>query len=231
MNILITGTSRGIGKYLADHYSDSKDNLVFGCSRNVSSIQKENYIHYNTDLSSHDNIIQLFRSIKKDYGRLDVLVNSAAINIIPSPFVLIPEQNILDLFNINLFAPMTCCREAVKVMSRNKFGRIINLSSMAVRHEVPGESIYTSSKAALTSFTRVLAKEVNKIGITCNVVAPSAIETGLLSNINKDALNEVINRNAIHHHGEMKDVSNAIDWIISPESCAITGQVIYLGGV
>ncbi|MBL0305007.1 MAG: SDR family oxidoreductase [Chitinophagaceae bacterium] len=107
---------------------------------------------------------------------------------------------------------MLFCREAVKIMGRKKFGRIINLGSMASKHEVPGEALYTSSKAALNAYTRVLAKEVNRQGITVNVVAPSAIRTELSEKINQAALAEVLSRNAINDYGSFEDVSNAIDF-------------------
>jgi 3-oxoacyl-[acyl-carrier protein] reductase len=123
------------------------------------------------------------------------------------------------------------CREAVKLMMKNSFGRIINLSSMAVKHEVEGESVYTSSKAAINSFSRVLAKEIYQLGITCNVIAPSAIETDLMKAVNSDALQEVLNRNVIKAKGSFEDVSNLIDFLIKKESKSITGQIIYLGGV
>ena len=102
---------------------------------------------------------------------------------------------------------------------------------MAVKLEVEGESIYTASKAAIISFSRVFAKEVYPLGITCNVVSPSAIETDLMMEIDKTALSNVLSRNAVKSKGDMEDISNTVDWLIKPESDAITGQVIYLGGV
>ena len=101
---------------------------------------------------------------------------------------------------------------------------------MAVRHEVAGEAIYTASKAAVIAFTRVLAKEYFPYGVTCNVVAPSAIETDMLDQIDKSALNDVLSRNAIPGIGKMEDVTNTIDWLLRPESSAVTSQVVFLGG-
>jgi 3-oxoacyl-[acyl-carrier protein] reductase len=123
------------------------------------------------------------------------------------------------------------CREAIKIMGRNKFGRIINLGSMATRHEVAGEALYTSTKASINAFTRVLSKEVFNLGITVNVLAPSVIETDLSKAINKGALMDVLKRNAIKQYGNLIDVSNTIDYLIREESNSVTGQLIYLGGV
>lgn len=228
--MLISGTSKGIGKYLADYYL-SKGFLVIGCSRSTCIIKNDNYIHITADISNEDEILNIFRIIRKNYKRLDVLVNNAAINPAILNVAFLPYETIQKIFKVNVFAPIMFCREAIKLMSRNKFGRIINLGSMATRHEVAGEALYTATKASINAFTRVLSKEVINLGITVNVLAPSAIETDLSKAINQDALMEVLNRNAIKQYGDLIDVSNSIDYLIKEESKSVTGQVIYLGGV
>lgn len=230
MIILITGTSAGIGKYLAEYYS-MKGFQVLGCSRRDSSISYSNYKHYKIDLQSESEIVDLFRSIRREYKSLDAVINNAAINPFIGSAALLSEETIIKTYKTNVFAPMIICREAVKIMSRTKFGRIINIGTMATYHEVPGESLYTSSKAALDSYSRILAKEMAKLNITVNILAPSAIETDLSKQINEDKLFEVLNRNAINTFGSMSDVSNLADLLLKKESSAITGQVIYLGGV
>jgi 3-oxoacyl-[acyl-carrier protein] reductase len=228
--MLITGTSKGIGNYLANYYL-SKGFIVIGCSRNAYEIKNNNYAHIIADISSEDEILNIFRYIRKIYKRLDVLINNAAINPAILNVAFLPYETVQKIFRVNVFAPIIFCREAVKIMNRNKFGRIINLGSMATRHEVVGEALYTSTKASINAFTRVLSKEVYSFGITVNVVAPSAIETDLLKAINQDALMEVLNRNAIKQYGDLIDVSNSIDYLIKDESKSVTGQIIYLGGV
>jgi 3-oxoacyl-[acyl-carrier protein] reductase len=102
---------------------------------------------------------------------------------------------------------------------------------MATRHEVSGESLYTSSKAALNAFTKVISKEVYQFGITANVISPSVIKTDLSEKINQNALNEVLKRNAIPNYGLTVDIINVINFVLKEESNSITGQLIYLGGV
>jgi 3-oxoacyl-[acyl-carrier protein] reductase len=227
---LITGTSRGIGQYLALYYLTLGHDVI-GCSRSSSTIENQRYKHFHIDLANELEILEMFKSIRKDYKSISVLINNAAINPAIIMAALLPYETISYTFKVNVFATMLCTREGVKLMLKNKFGRIINLGSMASKHEVPGESLYTSSKSAINAYTRVLAKEVAKMGITVNVVAPSAIETELSNQINREALNEVLSRNAINELGNFSDVSNIIDTLIKPESSAITGQIIYLGGV
>jgi 3-oxoacyl-[acyl-carrier protein] reductase len=227
--ILITGTSKGIGYYLASYYI-KKGFKVIGCSKSPSNYSHQNYHHFNLDISDEKNILEIFTFIRREYKRLDFLINNAAINPAILSAALLPYNTIEKTFKTNILAPMVFCREAVKLMVREKFGRIINIGSMATKHEVSGESLYTTTKAALNAYTRVLAKEVATSGITVNVVAPSAIKTELSSKINQMALQDLLSRNAIHEFGDMPDISNLIDLILKPESASITGQIIYLGG-
>lgn len=228
--MLITGSSRGIGNYLANYYLD-KGFFVVGCSRNECNIKHENYNHIIADLSNEVEILNVFKIIRKEHKRLDILINNAAINPAILNVAFLPYKTIQNIYAVNVFAPIMFCREAVKLMIRNKFGRIINLGSMATRHEVSGEALYTSTKASINAFTRVLSKEVASSGITVNIVAPSVIDTELSKAINEIALKEVLNRNAIKKFGDLIDVSNTIDYLIKGESNAVTGQIIYLGGV
>jgi 3-oxoacyl-[acyl-carrier protein] reductase len=227
--IVISGASKGIGKYLVAHYL-AKGDYVIGCSRGESTITDEKYEHYRLDISDEGAVISMFGSIRKSHKRVDVLINNAGINLALSPFLLTSFKSAKTTFEVNFMGTFLLSREASKIMMRNSYGRIINFGSMAVRLEEMGESIYTASKAAIISMTRIMAKELNGYGITCNVVAPSAIKTDLTDAIDPNALRKVLQRNAINEFGEMSDVSNTIDWLVAPESSAITGQVIYLGG-
>lgn len=229
-NILITGSRKGIGRYLVEYYS-GKEYQVLGFSRQESDFKSGNYEHFCLDIGDAQKVKHSFNSIRKRYGHIDVLINCAVINLSTSHFVLIPSEIIEKTYKTNVFGQMYVCREAIKLMMKNNYGRIINFGSMMTKHEISGDSIYTSTKAAINSFTKILSKEVFKNGITCNVIAPSAIHSDLSLNMNQNVLNEILNRNAIKDFGKMEDVSNIIDWLIKDESNAITGQVIYLGGV
>ena len=227
--LLVTGSSRGIGKFIAEYYC-SRDFIVVGCSRGEASFNHQNYFHVCLDISIEKDILELFKYIRKDFKRLDILINNAAINPAILSGALLPYNTIENVFKVNVFAAMLFCREATKLMLRNKSGRIINMGSMAAKHEVAGEALYTSTKSALNAYTRVLAKEVSQMGITVNVVAPAAIKTELSAKINQAALREVLSRNAIQDFGEFADVTNIIDFLVKTDSNAITGQIIYLGG-
>lgn len=228
--VLISGSSKGIGRYLVEYYCE-KGFVVYGCSRSNSDFEHDNYKHFLVDVSIEAEVNQLFRLIKKEGKGIDILINNAAINPAIISAALLNTQMIEKAYSVNVFGVMNMSKNAVRLMLRKKEGRIINIGSMATRHEVPGEALYTSCKAAINAYSRVLAKEVSKSNITVNVVAPSVVKTELSEKIDKVALQEVLNRNAINTYGEMSDISNLIDLLIKDESKSITGQIIYLGGV
>jgi 3-oxoacyl-[acyl-carrier protein] reductase len=228
--VLITGTSRGLGNHLARHFL-ARGWSVVGCSRGGAEIGDDAYSHHVADVTSEQDVVGLFRAIREQHGRLDAAVNNAAVNPTLSLVTLTSAAAARETLEANVLGPFLVCREAVKLMMRRRFGRIVNLGSMATRHEVAGEALYTASKAALTALTRVLAKEVAAHGITCNVLAPAAVEGGgLIEAVDRAKLDEILARNAIAEPGTEEEVATAVEWLVSPESAAITGQIVYLGG-
>jgi 3-oxoacyl-[acyl-carrier protein] reductase len=228
--VLVTGSSRGIGNHLAQHFLD-RGYTVVGCSRGTySGIEHDSYQHYATDVSEEAAVVELFRAIRSTHGRLDAAINNAAVNPTLSLLSLTPASSATATLGVNVLGTFHVCREAVKLMMRRKSGRIVYIGSMATRHEVRGEALYTASKAAVNALTRVLAKEVAESGITCNVVAPAAVEVGLSAAVDPQKLREILARNALHEPGSLEDVARTVEWLLQPESSAITGQIIYLGG-
>lgn len=227
--ILITGTRKGIGRALASHYA-VLGCTVIGCSRGETDLVHPNYTHYQLDVTDEKAVKELFSAIRKTWGRLDVLINNAAINQTLAPVMLVSYQAAENTIKTNFLGSFLMSREAGKLMMKKGYGRIINFGSMAVRHEEKGEAVYTASKAALISFTRILAKELYPHGITCNMVSPAAIATDLLENIDSAALARVLERNAIPETGTVDELIHTLNWLMDQNSQQITGQNIYLGG-
>jgi 3-oxoacyl-[acyl-carrier protein] reductase len=228
--VLVTGTSRGIGRELAVHLLD-RGWQVIGCSRGgEAAVTHERYVHRPVNVASEPEVVDLFRWIRTTFGRLDAVVNNAAVNPALSLTALTPASAAAAIFETNVIGVFLVCREAVKLMMRQNEGRIVNIGSMATRHEVEGEALYTASKAAVNAMTRVLAKEVAAHGITCNVLAPSAVGTGLSSALVRDRLESVLARNAVPELGTTDEVGMVLDWLLSPEGAPVTAQIVYLGG-
>jgi 3-oxoacyl-[acyl-carrier protein] reductase len=227
--VLITGTRKGIGRYLAQHFV-RKGGVVEGCSRSAPDWELENYTHHCLDVVDESQVKAMLSSIRKRHGRLDILINNAGIASM-NHILLTPAATVDRLLATNFRGTFLLCREAAKLMRRRRYGRIVNLSTVAVPLRLEGESIYAASKSAVVTFSQILARELADSGITCNVVAPTPIETDLIQGVPKEKIDQIVSQLAIKRMGRYEDVANVIDFFVKPESDYITGQVINLGGV
>lgn len=227
--ILITGARKGIGRALAEHYL-GQGQFVIGCSRKTSDLSHDLYTHYYLDVADENAVRDMFADLATKNGRLDVLINNAGIASM-NHVLLTSTAKAKEIFETNFIGTFVLCREAARLMKKNHFGRIVNLASVATPLKLEGEAVYAASKAAVISFTQVVAKELASFGITVNAIGPTPIETDLIKSVPKEKLDQLINLQAIKRPGTFSDVTNLIDFLIRPESDFITGQVIYLGGV
>jgi 3-oxoacyl-[acyl-carrier protein] reductase len=227
--MVITGTRKGIGRFLAEHYAQ-QGFTVIGCSRASSDLQSEAYEHYCLDVADEAAVKQMFLNISKKCGRVDVLLNNAGIASM-NHFLLTPLSTVQKLVSTNFVGTFLFCREAAKLMQRTGEGRIVNFTTMATALDLEGEAIYAATKAAVESLTRVLARELGHANITVNAIGPTPIKTDLTKSVPEDKLNALIDRQAIRRYAEFSDVLNVVDFFIQPSSSFVTGQVIYLGGV
>lgn len=227
--ILITGARKGIGRSLAEHYLD-QGYAVVGCSRKLSDLRHDYYTHFCVDVSQEPDVKMMFTDIARIHGRLDVLINNAGVASM-NHVLLTSTAKAREIFETNFIGTFLMCREAARLMKKNQFGRIVNMASVATPLKLEGEAVYAASKAAVISFTQVIAKELASFGITVNAVGPTPIDTDLIKSVPKEKLDQLINLQAIKRRGTFNDVANLVDFLIRPESEFITGQVIFLGGV
>lgn len=228
--VLITGTSRGLGKFLIDHYLD-RGFTVLGCSRSLVSNERAGYHHYCLDIGDSKASAKLFVDIRKVHKRLDILINNAAVfskNLV----AMTTDSAIVEMVDTNLKAAMVFSREACRIMQRNGFGRIVNISSIAVPLKERGAAVYAASKAALEHFGEVLAREVYGEGITVNNVSLSLVKgSGMLELLSSEVREQMLARTVAGQYISMDDVVHAIDFLIDERSKNITAQTICVGGV
>jgi 3-oxoacyl-[acyl-carrier protein] reductase len=227
--VLITGARKGIGRSLAEHYLDHGYSVI-GCSRKESNLRHDRYRHYPLSVTDETAIKSMFTEIATRNGRLDVLINNAGIASM-NHVLLTSVDKAREILDTNFIGTFLMCREAARLMKKNQFGRIVNVASVATPLKLEGEAVYAASKAAVISFTQVVAKELASFGITVNAIGPTPIDTDLIKSVPEEKLDQLIRLQAIKRRGTFSDVTNLIDFLIRPESDFITGQVIFLGGV
>jgi 3-oxoacyl-[acyl-carrier protein] reductase len=227
--VIITGSSKGLGAFLAKHYLE-KGYIVAGCSRSEATIQDKNYRHFILDVSDEKAVVAMVRGVKKEFGRIDVLLNNAGVASM-NHFLTTSLASVKKVFETNVFGSFLFARECAKSMMKNKSGVIVNYSTVAVPLALEGEAIYSASKAALESLTKTTAKELGIHNIRVNSVGPTPVATDLIKAVPKEKIDELIAKQTIHRLGLPQDVANVIDFFIDAKSEFITGQTIYLGGV
>jgi len=228
-NILITGSSRGLGKELAEHFLHQGYN-VYGCSRSSGEIEHDNYHHFELDVSSATQVTEFFFKLRKKIKHLDAVINNAGIASM-NAFALTPPETFKKIFDINVQGTFLFCQKALGLLKRAKNPRIINTTTVAVPLQLEGESIYAASKSAVEMLTQIVAKEYGGFGITCNAIGPSPIETNLIKGVPKDKIAKLIEQQSIKKMATPADVINLVDFFLKPESSMISGQIIYLGGI
>lgn len=227
---LVTGTSRGIGRALATHLAQ-KGMHVIGCSREGGvDLGLPNYQHFAANVTDEKAVQAMLHAIRKQFGRLDILINNAGVAAM-NHFLLMPTETARRLLEVNVLGTFIVTREAARLMQKNRYGRIVNMSSVAVPMRIDGEAMYAASKAAVVSFSQVIARELASFNITCNVLSLPPIETDLIRGVAKEKIQQIVDRLAIKRLGRFEDVAHAVDFLVSPSSDYVTGQTLCLGGV
>jgi 3-oxoacyl-[acyl-carrier protein] reductase len=228
-HILITGASRGLGKAMAEHYLSLGD-TVYGCARSGQGIQHDNYTHFQADISSENDVNALFTALRKHTRHLDALINNAGVASM-NAFALTPMASFQKIYQTNVQGTFLFCQKALGLLKRSAHPRIINMTTVAVPLNLEGESIYASSKSAVETMTRIIAREYSHFGITCNAIGPSPIDTDLIRGVGEEKIAKLVKRQGIQKMAMPEDVINVADFYLRPESDMISGQVIYLAGV
>ena len=230
--VLVTGASRGIGLEAAKHFS-KEGYKVIGSSRGDFNLGEligdESAISVQLDLMSKESIKILFADLKSKDLLPAVLVNNAGITK-DQLFLRMKDEDWDDVIETNLNGLFRVTKAFIKPMVKNKFGRVINISSVAGLMGNSGQVNYSSSKSAMVGFSRSLAKELGSRNITSNVVAPGFIETDMTTFLNDDEKVEVSKNIPMKRFGTVQDVAKCIVFLASDEANYITGQTISVDG-
>ncbi|MDA9045310.1 3-oxoacyl-[acyl-carrier-protein] reductase [Gammaproteobacteria bacterium] len=231
-NILITGASRGIGESIAYHFADKGFNVV-GTARSEFKFKKNNFkgtlIPIRLDVTDRDSIKEAFNNLKERDLLPNILVNNAGITA-DQLFLRMQDEDWDNVIDINLTGTFNITKMFVKQMVKSRYGKIINISSVSGLMGNAGQVNYSSSKAALSGFTKSLAKEVGSRNITVNSIAPGFIDTDMTEYLDDKARLDLESQIPLRRIGNTKDISELVFFLASDEAAYITGQTISVDG-
>jgi 3-oxoacyl-[acyl-carrier protein] reductase len=233
--VLITGASRGLGlgiarKLVAGGYDviavARKDNKELNAAIAQAKRAKKGALHFVAfDLGEIDKIPGFVRDLRKKFGPLFGLVNNAALGL-DGALSLMHNSQIEQLIRVNTLSPIVLTKYVVRAMMSENAGRIVNVASIIGFTGYSGLSVYGATKASMLGFTRSLAREVGRLGITVNAVAPGFLDTDMTHGLAGEQRAQVVRRSALRKLAGVDDVANAVEYLLSDKAKSISGTVL-----
>ena len=236
--ILVTGGSRGIGRGICLAFAHADNRIFFNySSAGDAAAQTEklvaeaggNATGVQVNVSSEKEVAAFAAQALDETERIDVLVNNAGITR-DGLLVRMKESDWEDVLNINLKGTFLCTKAVTKPMMKQRYGRIINVSSVVGVSGNPGQANYVAAKAGIIGLTKGVAKELASRGITANVVAPGFIETDMTADLPDKAKEAMVSQIPLGRPGTPEDIAKTVVFLASDDAAYITGQVIHVSG-
>ena len=228
---LVTGASRGIGKSTALELKKNGFSVIGTATTDagVKKLEEDGIKGYTLDLNDLNSVENLWTQLENNSESISVLINNAGItrdNIV----LRMSDEQWSDIMNVHLNGTFQLSKRALKMILKNKWGRIINISSASASIGNRGQSNYAAAKAGVEAFTKSLAKEVGKRDITINAVAPGFISTDMTEQNEGVNTKDLVKDIPLGRFGEPDEVANLISFLCSDEASYITGQTIHING-
>lgn len=234
-NVVVTGGSRGLGLGIARKLA-GEDYRVIAVARNATAplTAARNEAEYANpgsfdfvpfDLARTEEIPSFVKALRKKFGPIYGLVNNAGMSF-DGALALMPNSRIEQLVRLNTIAPIILTKHIVRFMMADGGGRIVNIASIIAFTGYSGLSVYAATKSSLIGFTKSLAREVGRMGVNVNSVAPGFVDTEMTQGLKEEQRQQITRRSALQRLTEIDDVANAVEFLLGPKSKNITGTVL-----
>ncbi|WP_433973558.1 SDR family NAD(P)-dependent oxidoreductase [Tunturiibacter lichenicola] len=234
-NVIVTGGSRGLGLgisrklassgYRAIAVARKKNDELTTAMMEAEAAAPGSFQFFPFDLANIEGISDLVKTLRKDFGPIYGLVNNAGVSF-EGVLATMPVSQIEQLVRVNTLSPMVLTKQVVRSMMADGCGRIVNMSSVTAFTGYSGLSAYGATKASIIGFSRSLAREVGRIGITVNSVAPGFIETDMTQALTEEQRQQIQRRSALKRLADVDDIANAVEFLLSDKAKNITGTVL-----
>lgn len=235
---IVTGAGKGIGKTIALELAKEGVMVVVNYNKSeeaalevVNDIVKSDgkAIAIKANMENEQEINALFSKTKEQYGKIDILINNAGLTI-DKPLIRLSAKEFDTMMNVNLRGAFLCLKQAGRHMLRNRYGRIVSISSVVGLTGNAGQAGYAASKAGLIGLTKSFAREFARTDITANIVAPGAIDTAMIQNLEDDIKEQILTKIPKNRLGTCEEVAKMVSFLCSKDAGYITGQVFSING-
>jgi 3-oxoacyl-[acyl-carrier protein] reductase len=233
--VLVTGASRGLGLGIARLLAGSGFRVIALARQQTKSVTaaiaatkriKRGALHFVPfDLGKIDAIPELVKDLRKEFGPLFGLVNNAAVGH-DGALAMMHNSQIEELIRINTLSPIVLTKYVVRSMMSERAGRIVNVASIIGFTGYSGLSVYAATKSSMLGFTRSLAREVGRLGINVNAVAPGFVDTEMTHGLTGEQRQQVVRRSALRRLAEVDDIAHAVEYLLSDKARNVTGTVL-----
>jgi len=233
-NVIVTGGNRGLGLGIARKLAGEGYQVIAVARRETDALASAareaeggsgsiRFVPF--DLAKIEEIAGFVKSVRKEFGAIYGLVNNAGISF-DGALPLMPNSRIEELVRLNTLSPMVLTKYVVRSMLADGGGRIVNVASILGFTGYSGLAVYGATKASLIGFTRSLAREVGRMGVNVNAVAPGFVDTEMTQGLTEEQREKIARRSALRHLADIGDVANAVEFLLGSKSKSITGTVL-----
>ena len=233
---IVTGGAQGFGLAITERFIESGAKVVIWdidegeAKKALEKVNSENLTYQIVDVSNYDAINSKLSEVEKSHGKIDIFINNAGVAGLNTTVAEYPIEEWNKVINLNLNAVFYCCKAVVPFMSKNDYGRIVNIASIAGKEGNPNASAYSTSKAGVIGLTKSLGKELAQKNIAVNCVTPAAAKTRIFDQMTQEHINYMLSKIPRNKFAKVEELASLVTWLASEENSFSTAAVFDLSG-
>jgi 3-oxoacyl-[acyl-carrier protein] reductase len=233
---IVTGGAQGFGFSITERFIQSGAKVIIWdideneCKKAISKLNSENCLFDIVDVRQIKDIQSKLEEIEKKFGKIDIFINNAGISGKNTSVIDYPIEEWNKVIDLNLNAVFYCCKSVVPFMIKKKYGRIVNIASIAGKEGNPNASAYSSSKAGVIGLTKSLGKELAQYNIAVNCVTPAVAKTRIFNQMTDEHINYMLSKIPRNRFAKVEELASLVTWLVSEENSFATGAVYDLSG-
>ena len=233
---IVTGGAQGFGFSITERFIQSGAKVIIWdideneCKKAISKLNSENCLFEIVDVRQIKDIQSKLEEIEKKFGKIDIFINNAGISGKNTSVTDYPIEEWNKVIDLNLNAVFYCCKSVVPFMIKKKYGRIVNIASIAGKEGNPNASAYSTSKAGVIGLTKSLGKELAQYNIAVNCVTPAVAKTRIFNQMTDEHINYMLSKIPRNRFAKVEELASLVTWLVSEENSFATGAVYDLSG-